>query len=57
MHSEADQHVVNAIQQGDKIHDIIIEGEYTALLQNTAELSGWNSVLDDNFQNLANPKA
>jgi peptidyl-prolyl cis-trans isomerase B (cyclophilin B) len=55
--SGADQEVVNAIQQGDKIMDIIIEGDYQDLLKQTDVLQNWNEVLDDNFKNLSDSVA
>ncbi len=55
--SESDQEVVNSIQQGDKILNISIEGDYQKLLNDTEELDNWNNVLDDNFENLSAPEA
>ena len=43
---ETDQAVVNAIQQGDSINNITIEGDATALLEQTkARIDEWNAVL------------
>ena len=47
--SDADQDVVDAISQGDKIESITIEGDTEALLSEVSELSMWNEVLDERF--------
>lgn len=45
--SEADQNVVNQIQQGDSIETIVIEGDTTELFAIAkAHLSEWNQVLE-----------
>ena len=44
--SDADQQVVNAIAQGDKIVSITIEGDAGELLASVAEVEDWNAVLD-----------
>ena len=42
-----DQAVVNAIQQGDKIEKVIVEGDVDALLSKHADrVQEWNGVLD-----------
>ena len=43
---DADQAVVNAIAQGDKINSISIEGDASELLSSVAEVADWNAVLD-----------
>ena len=44
--SEADMGIVNAIQQGDTIVEITIEGDTDSLLQENAErIAEWNAVL------------
>lgn len=43
----ADQTVVDAVRQGDKINSITIEGDYSALFDKVrAQLDQWNAVLD-----------
>ncbi|MCG3196735.1 MAG: peptidylprolyl isomerase [Candidatus Omnitrophica bacterium] len=43
------QDVVNAVQRGDKIQNIEIKGDYTALFDgNKAQLDEWNKILDAN---------
>ena len=44
--SDADQAVVNAIAQGDKITSVTIEGDASDLLASVAEVAEWNSALD-----------
>ncbi len=45
--SETDQKVVDSIVQGDRINEIVIEGDATPLLTRFAEkLQLWNAVLD-----------
>jgi peptidyl-prolyl cis-trans isomerase B (cyclophilin B) len=44
--SAADQEVVNAIVQGDKIISVTIEGDATELLASVSEVAEWNAVLD-----------
>ena len=52
--SDADQDVVNAIAQGDKINSLTIEGDASAVLEaNQARLDEWNEVLDRSFPKLA----
>lgn len=42
-----DMKVVNKIAQGDKIHDITIEGDVSALMQKTqGPVEEWNKILD-----------
>ncbi len=44
---EADQKVVNKIEQGDKINQITVESDYTALAETYKEqLDSWNKILD-----------
>lgn len=44
---EADQKVVNKIEQGDKINQITIESDYSALAEQYKEqLDSWNKTLD-----------
>ena len=48
--SDADQDVVNAIAQGDKINSVTIEGDASSLLEkNKARVDQWNEILDKNF--------
>jgi peptidyl-prolyl cis-trans isomerase B (cyclophilin B) len=47
--SEADQKVVDAIRQGDKMTKVTIEGDTSALMANAdvaAHVAKWNGVLD-----------
>ena len=44
--SDADQDVVNAIAQGDKINSVSIEGDASELLASVAEVAEWNATLD-----------
>jgi peptidyl-prolyl cis-trans isomerase B (cyclophilin B) len=44
--SDADQGVVNAIAQGDKIVSVTIEGDASELLSSVAEVAEWNATLD-----------
>lgn len=44
--SEADQVVVNAITQGDKIVSVTIEGDTSAVLDAVPDIEQWNAVLD-----------
>jgi peptidyl-prolyl cis-trans isomerase B (cyclophilin B) len=57
--SDADQKVVNAIVQGDKIKTVIIEGDYSELMQSIKPMvDKWNTALDTNFPKLSKmPKA
>lgn len=43
---EADQAVVNAIAQGDKIVTLTIEGDTATLLESVPEVAQWNAELD-----------
>jgi peptidyl-prolyl cis-trans isomerase B (cyclophilin B) len=44
---EADQKVVDKIEQGDKINQITVEGDYSALAeQHKEQLDSWNKTLD-----------
>ncbi len=48
-----DQKVVNAINQGDKINSITIEGDTSTLFEKIKDrLLQWNEQLDKNFPNL-----
>lgn len=50
----ADMDVVNAIAQGDTIESITIEGDTTALKEQTKDrLNEWNAIIDKRFPNLA----
>jgi peptidyl-prolyl cis-trans isomerase B (cyclophilin B) len=45
--SEADQKVVDSIQQGDKINQITVESDYSALAKlHKDQLDSWNKILD-----------
>ena len=44
--SDADQDVVNAIAQGDKIESITIEGDAAELLASVPQIAEWNATLD-----------
>ena len=44
--SAADQEVVNAIVQGDKIISVTIDGDATELLASVPEVAEWNATLD-----------
>jgi peptidyl-prolyl cis-trans isomerase B (cyclophilin B) len=57
--SDADQKVVNAIAQGDKIISITIEGEAEELMAGIGTMiEKWNAILDENFPKLRSlPKA
>jgi peptidyl-prolyl cis-trans isomerase B (cyclophilin B) len=49
-----DQAVVDRIVQGDKIQSISIEGDITALMENTTKrVQEWNRILDKRFPDLA----
>jgi peptidyl-prolyl cis-trans isomerase B (cyclophilin B) len=51
---EEDQAVVNAIAQGDAIHDVRIEGDVTGLLADvSAKVADWNRALERAFPELA----
>ncbi len=51
--SESEMDVVNAIVQGDKINNITIEGDASALLEAKADrVSEWNEILDREFPDL-----
>ncbi len=51
--SDVDQGVVNAIEQGDTIRSVVIEGDITELLDSIkAEVDQWNAVLNANFPKL-----
>jgi len=56
---DADQKVVNAIVQGDKIKSVTIEGDVSELMRGIKTMiDKWNSVLDVNFPKLSKmPKA
>ena len=43
---DADQEVVNAIEMGDKINSVTIEGDATELLASVPEIAQWNAKLD-----------
>ncbi|MGL1900894.1 MAG: peptidylprolyl isomerase [Fibrobacterales bacterium] len=47
--SEADQEIVDVIEQGDAIKTIVIEGDYQPVLDaQQARLDEWNPILDAN---------
>lgn len=51
--SDADQKVVNAIAQGDKIKSVTIEGDILALMESIkTTIEKWNAALDVNFSKL-----
>lgn len=53
---EADQKVVNAIEQGDKIISVKIEGDTAELAETTGEIvKEWNALLDQAFPKLKSP--
>lgn len=50
---DADQQVVNSIEQGDRVDSVTIEGDCAELLAGLADqLDEWNKTLDDNFPDL-----
>lgn len=50
---DSDQETVNAIQQGDTIENISIEGDADSLLEaQSDQVSRWNDMLDENFPDL-----
>ena len=52
--SAADQEVVDTVEQGDEIKQIIINGDLEALLAaQEANVSAWNEILADKFPDLA----
>jgi len=52
--SDEDQDVVNAIEQGDVLQAIIIEGDVVELLEQEQEkVDEWNRILDETFPDLA----
>jgi peptidyl-prolyl cis-trans isomerase B (cyclophilin B) len=57
--SDADQNVVNAITQGDKIKSVTIEGDISALMESIKPtIEKWNAVIDKNSPQLPKvPKA
>lgn len=57
--SDADQKVVNAIVQGDKIKSVTIEGDVSELMRGIKTMiDKWNNTLDANFPKLSKmPKA
>ena len=44
--SDDDQAVVNAIEMGDAINSVTIEGDATVLLASVPEVAEWNATLD-----------
>ena len=49
----ADQAVVDAVEQGDKIERITLSGDVDALLEaQAAKVGSWNEVLDQHFPDL-----
>jgi peptidyl-prolyl cis-trans isomerase B (cyclophilin B) len=52
--SDADQKIVNAIVQGDKIKAVIIEGDVSELMQSIKPMiDKWNTTLNESFPNLS----
>ncbi len=52
--SDADQKIVNAIAQGDKIKAVTIEGDVSELMQGIKTMiDKWNTTLDVNFPKLS----
>jgi len=50
---DEDQAVIDRISRGDKIKNITIEGDVTALFEKTAvRIKEWNSILDRKFPDL-----
>ncbi len=50
---QEDQDVVNSIRQGDKLINIIIEGDTSAITETTSDMVNvWNEKLDQLFPNL-----
>ena len=50
---QADQDVVNSIEQGDKIDGVTIQGDVNALFESQKEqLDQWNRIVDERFPNL-----
>lgn len=50
---DEDQAVVNQISRGDRVKNITIEGDVTALFEKTADrIEEWNRILDRKFPNL-----
>ncbi len=50
---DADQEVVNAIEQGDRIEKVVIEGDVAPLLADQADrIAEWNATLDQRFDGL-----
>ena len=51
--SDADQDVVNAIVQGDKVKSLTIEGDVSEVLEKAADaVANWNQTLDKEFPDL-----
>jgi len=51
---DADQKIVNAIVQSDKIKSVTIEGDVSELMQSIKTMiDKWNTTLDTNFPKLA----
>jgi peptidyl-prolyl cis-trans isomerase B (cyclophilin B) len=44
--SDADQKVVDAIEQGDRMTSVTIEGDASGLLESVPEVEQWNAVLE-----------
>jgi peptidyl-prolyl cis-trans isomerase B (cyclophilin B) len=52
--SDADQNIVNAIAQGDKIKAVTIEGDISVLMESVKPMiDKWNITLDANFPRLS----
>lgn len=51
--SAVDQDVVNRIDQGDRIHSVLIEGDSTELMAGISTIiDKWNSIIDQKFPQL-----
>jgi peptidyl-prolyl cis-trans isomerase B (cyclophilin B) len=51
--SPADQEVVNSIRQGDRIRQMVVEGDCTSLFERIkGDLDAWNRTLDECFPKL-----
>ncbi|SMO66842.1 peptidylprolyl isomerase [Gracilimonas mengyeensis] len=52
---DEDQEIVDAIEQGDTIEKVELEGDVKELLESIDEVQMWNSTLDDKFEDLKDP--
>jgi len=51
--ADADQDVVNAIEGGDMIESVTIEGDLESLVAVAGRIADWNKTLDANFPDLS----